>query len=96
MARICNAEIISAHWNRVARLEPTQTLGVAPYCGFVCGCFPDAGTTISSTSHTCATSASVADAPVAAVHLFDATGQAMLGRRSGPAYGFLGQELRVR
>jgi ABC-type sugar transport system ATPase subunit len=38
----------------------------------------------------------VADAPVAAVHLFDAAGQAMLGRRSGPAYGILGQEFRAR
>ena len=38
----------------------------------------------------------VADAPVAAVHLFNDAGQAMLGRRSSPAYGILGQEFRAR
>ncbi|TXH81155.1 MAG: sn-glycerol-3-phosphate ABC transporter ATP-binding protein UgpC [Rhizobium sp.] len=38
----------------------------------------------------------VAEAPVAAVHLFNDAGQAMLGRRSSPAYGILGQEFRAR
>ncbi|OJY74479.1 MULTISPECIES: sn-glycerol-3-phosphate ABC transporter ATP-binding protein UgpC [unclassified Rhizobium] len=38
----------------------------------------------------------VAEAPVAAVHLFNDAGQAMLGRRSSPAYGILGHEFRAR
>lgn len=38
----------------------------------------------------------IARAPVNAVHVFDEAGKAMMGPRSGPAYGILGQEFRMR